>query len=58
MTFSASQKVLAEALGTCLLVATVVGSGIMGQELSNGNVAIALLGNTIATGAILFVLIA
>lgn len=47
----------AEGLGTLLLVATVVGSGIMAETLSGGNVAVALLGNTIATGAILFVLI-
>lgn len=40
-----------------LLLATVIGSGIMGEMLSGGNVAIALLGNTIPTGAILFVLI-
>ncbi len=46
-----------EALGTALLLATVVGSGIMGQELSGGNVAIALLANTIATGAALVALI-
>lgn len=57
MTFSATQRVFAEALGTLVLVATVVGSGIMGQELAGGNIAIALLGNTIATGAILYVLI-
>lgn len=57
MTFNRPQQVFAEALGTCLLVATVVGSGIMGEALSGGNIAIALLGNTIATGAILFVLI-
>lgn len=48
---------LAEALGTCLLVATVVGSGIMAEQLAGGNVAIALLGNTIATGAVLYLLI-
>jgi glycerol uptake facilitator-like aquaporin len=47
----------AEALGTGLLLATVVGSGIMAEELAGGNVAIALLGNTIPTGAMLFVLI-
>ena len=46
-----------EALGTALLLATVVGSGIMGQELSGGNLAIALLANTIATGAGLVALI-
>ena len=48
---------VAETLGTFLLVAVVVGSGIMAENLSNGNDAVALLGNTIATGAILFVII-
>lgn len=52
-----SKRLVAEALGTGLLVATVVGSGIMAETLSGGNVAIALLGNTIPTGAILVVLI-
>ena len=47
----------AEALGTALLVAVVVGSGIMGERLAGGNDAIALLGNTLATGAALPVLI-
>ena len=47
----------AEALGTLLLVATVVGSGIMADRLAGGNDAVALLGNTLATGAILYVLI-
>jgi glycerol uptake facilitator-like aquaporin len=47
----------AEALGSFLLFATVIGSGIMAQRLSGGNVAVALLGNTLATGAMLFVLI-
>ncbi len=56
-TFSVSRRVAAEALGTALLVATVVGSGIMAERLAGGNVALALLGNTIATGAILVVLI-
>jgi glycerol uptake facilitator-like aquaporin len=51
------RRLLAEALGTALLVATVVGSGIMAERLSGGNQAIALLGNTIPTGAILVVLI-
>ena len=49
--------VLAEGLGTGMLVATVVGSGIMAARLANGNDALALLGNTLATGAILYVLI-
>ena len=48
---------LAEFLGSFFLVATVVGSGIMGERLSPDNAAVALLGNTIPTGAILFVLI-
>lgn len=51
------QRLGAELLGTAFLLATVVGSGIMAERLSAGNVAIALLGNTIPTGAILFVLI-
>ncbi len=51
------QRLAAECLGTAFLLATVIGSGIMGERLSGGNVAIALLGNTIPTGAILFVLI-
>lgn len=46
-----------EALGSFMLFATVIGSGIMGERLAGGNVAVALLGNTLATGAILFVLI-
>jgi len=48
---------LSEFTGTTILLATVIGSGIMGETLANGNTAIALLGNTIATGAILYVLI-
>lgn len=51
------QRLLAEALGSALLLATVVGSGVMGETLSGGNAAIALLGNTLATGAMLVVLI-
>jgi glycerol uptake facilitator-like aquaporin len=51
------RRLLAEALGTALLVATVVGSGIMADKLAGGNQAVALLGNTIPTGAILVVLI-
>lgn len=51
------RAILAEALGSMLLFATVIGSGIMAERLADGNVAIALLGNTLATGAILFVLI-
>jgi len=52
------RRLLAEGLGTALLVATVVGSGIMAERLAAGNQAIALLGNTIPTGAILVVIIA
>lgn len=52
-----SRRLAAEALGTAFLLAVVVGSGIMGETLAGGNTAIALLGNTIATGAILVVLI-
>jgi glycerol uptake facilitator-like aquaporin len=51
------RRLLAEGLGTAVLVATVVGSGIMAQRLAGGNQAIALLGNTIPTGAILVVII-
>jgi glycerol uptake facilitator-like aquaporin len=51
------RKLMAEWLGTFSLLATVVGSGIMAERLAGGNVAIALLGNTIPTGAILVVLI-
>ena len=56
--FDLSRRLVAEFLGTWLLVATVVGSGIMAENLAGGNVAVALLGNTIATGAMLVVLIA
>ncbi len=52
-----SKSIASEFLGTLLLLSTVVGSGIMGESLSSGNVAIALLANAIATGAMLFVLI-
>jgi glycerol uptake facilitator-like aquaporin len=55
--FSFRKRLAAECLGTGLLVATVVGSGIMGERLAGGNVALALLGNTLPTGAILVVLI-
>lgn len=51
------QRLAAEALGTALLLATVVGSGIMAEQLAAGNVALALLANTIATGAVLVALI-
>src|SRR6201987_1011367 len=52
-----ARRLAAEGLGTAILVATVVGSGIMAERLAGGNQAIALLGNTIPTGAILVVLI-
>ncbi len=55
--FDTPRRLIAEALGSALLLAVVVGSGIMGERLSGGNVAIALLGNTLATGAALVVLI-
>jgi glycerol uptake facilitator-like aquaporin len=55
--FDLARRLVAEGLGTALLLATVIGSGIMGERLAGGNVAIALLGNTIATGAGLVVLI-
>jgi glycerol uptake facilitator-like aquaporin len=57
VTRSMSRQLVAEAVGTALLLATVVGSGIMGDRLSGGNVAIALLANTLATGAALVALI-
>ncbi len=52
-----SRALLAETLGSFFLFATVIGSGIMAEGLAGGNVAIALLGNTLATGAMLYVLI-
>jgi glycerol uptake facilitator-like aquaporin len=52
-----SRRLLSEGLGTAILVATVIGSGIMAERLAGGNQAIALLGNTIPTGAILIVII-
>ncbi len=55
--FTLSRRLAAEGLGTGFLVATVVGSGIMAEKLAGGNLALALLGNTIPTGAILVVLI-
>jgi glycerol uptake facilitator-like aquaporin len=55
--FNLPRRLAAEALGTALLLAIVIGSGIMGESLAGGNIAIALLGNTIATGAGLVVLI-
>lgn len=52
-----SRRIAAEGVGSFFLFACVIGSGIMAQNLSGGNDAVALLGNTLATGAILFVLI-
>ena len=54
---TALRRLAAEALGTALLLAVVVGSGVMGQALAQGQTALALLGNTLATGAGLVVLI-
>src|SRR5919107_2995349 len=54
---SLTRRAVAEAVGTALLLATVVGSGIMGERLAGGNVALALLANTLATGAALVALI-
>lgn len=51
------QRLAAEAVGSFFLFAAVIGSGVMAETLAGGNVAVALLGNTLATGAILFVLI-
>lgn len=55
--FGLSRRLAAEGLGTLLLVAAVIGSGIMGVRMGGGNAALALLGNTLATGAMLVVLI-
>ena len=57
MSFDLGRRLGAEFVGTAFLLATVVGSGIMAERLAGGNVAVALLGNTIPTGAILYVLI-
>jgi glycerol uptake facilitator-like aquaporin len=57
MKISLSRRLVAEFVGTAFLVAAVVGSGIMAERLANGNVALALLANTIATGAVLVALI-
>ena len=57
MKFDLRIRVTAEFLGTAFLLAAVVGSGIMGERLAGGNVAIGLLANTLATGAMLTVLI-
>jgi glycerol uptake facilitator-like aquaporin len=55
--FDLGRRIAAELIGTALLLSIVIGSGIMGERLAGGNVAIALLGNTLATGAGLVVLI-
>jgi glycerol uptake facilitator-like aquaporin len=55
--FRLSQRLTAEGVGTAVLLAAVVGSGIMGERLAGGNVAVALLANTLATGAALVALI-
>src|SRR5437762_14192588 len=57
MTAPLGRRLLAEAMGTAFLLAVVVGSGIMGERLANGNDAIALLANSLATGCGLAVLI-
>jgi glycerol uptake facilitator-like aquaporin len=57
MQFELRRRLAAEALGTLILVMAVVGSGIMAENLAGGNQAVALLCNTIATGAVLFVII-
>jgi glycerol uptake facilitator-like aquaporin len=54
---SLSRRIVAEGLGTAFLLAAVVGSGIMGEKLAGGNIAVALLANTLATGATLTTLI-
>src|SRR2546425_6056543 len=55
--FTRGRRLVAEATGSALLVAAIVGSGIMGERLAGGNVAVALLANTLATGAALVALI-
>ena len=57
MQVSYGKRIVAEGVGTALLLATVIGSGIMGEKLAGGNVAIALLANTLSTGAALVALI-
>ena len=52
-----SRRIVAEGVGTAFLLAAVVGSGIMGERLAGDNIAMALLANTLATGAILVTLI-
>ena len=57
MTEPLLRRLIAEGLGSAFLLATVIGSGVMGAKLAGGNIALALLGNTLATGAMLAVLI-
>lgn len=57
MTADLPRRLFAELLGSCLLAATVIGSGILAVQLSAGNEGVALLGNTLATAAILYVLV-
>src|SRR5512144_3270141 len=57
MQFHMGRRLAAETLGTLILVMAVIGSGIMAETLAGGNQAVALLCNTIATGAVLFVII-
>ena len=57
MSTDRARQLAAEALGSAILFATVIGSGIMAERLAGGNVAVALIGNTAATGAVLYVLI-
>ncbi len=57
MSAGLARRLAAEAIGSAMLFATVIGSGIMAEQLAGGNVAVALLGNTLATAAMLFVLI-
>lgn len=57
MTADLPRRLFAELLGSCLLAATVIGSGILAVQLSGGNDGVALLGNTLATAAILYVLV-
>lgn len=57
MTIGLGRRLLAEALGSLILTGTVIGSGILAARLADGNDAVALIGNTAATGAILFVLV-
>lgn len=57
MKFDVSRRAVAEATGTAMLLTAIVGSGVMGEQIAGGNIAVALLGNSIATGAALIALI-